>query len=167
MSSKVFNKLRDRFQILENIPLRLLRKFERCYSKKTVDIGMYNAMFVAGLRLQLMELHCQLANYLGLFVSQITPNAWRIFLGAEVICGQLSGGKRCLTLNEFFYYYKLKQILSSKGINHFLARKTSLRLVSDILDSNRNWKNKYFFVQGMDWVCRLEGWIGLTILEAL
>jgi len=25
-------------------------------------------------------------------------------------------------------------------------------------DSNRNWKNRYFFVQGMDWVCKLEEW---------
>ena len=41
---------------------------------------------------------------------------------------------------------------------HFLGRKTSLRLVSDILDSNRNWKNKYFFVEGTDWVCRPEEW---------
>ena len=150
MSLKVFNKLCDHFQIPENIPLHLLRKFERCYSGKTADVGMYNAMFAAGLRLLLTKLHCQLANYLGLSISQITPKAWRIFLGTKVICGQLSGGNCRLTLDKFFYYYKPEQILSSKGIYHFLARKTSLRLVSDMLDSNRNWKNKYFFVQGMD-----------------
>ena len=23
---------------------------------------------------------------------------------------------------------------------------------------NRNWKNRYFFVQGMDWVCKPEEW---------
>ena len=26
-------------------------------------------------------------------------------------------------------------------------------------DSNRNWKGRYFFVQGMDWVCRREEWV--------
>ena len=67
---------------------------------------MYDAMFAVGLRLPLTELYRQLANYLGLFVSQIAPNAWRIFLGAEVIWGQLSGGNRRLTLDEFFYCYK-------------------------------------------------------------
>ena len=85
MSPKAFSKLRDRFQILENIPLRLLRKFEKCYLRKIADVSMYNAMFAVGLGLPLTELHHQLANYLGLSISQITPNAWKIFLGAEVI----------------------------------------------------------------------------------
>ena len=49
------------------------------------DVGMYDAMFATGLRLSLMELHRQLANYLGLSIGQIAPNVWRIFLGAVVI----------------------------------------------------------------------------------
>ena len=57
-------------------------------------MGMYDAMFVLRLRLPLTDLHHQLAIYLGLFVRQIAPNAWRIFIGAEVIWGQLSGGNR-------------------------------------------------------------------------
>ena len=75
MSPNIFNKLCDRFQILENIPIRLPRKFEKCNSGKITDIGMYGAMFAAGLRLPLTELHHQLANYLGLSVSQIAHNA--------------------------------------------------------------------------------------------
>lgn len=106
MSDKVFNTLCDYYQIPENIPLRLPRKFERCYSRRTVDVSMYDAMFTVGLRLPLTELHLQLANYLGLFVSQIAPNAWRIFIGAEVIWGQLSCGNLRLFLDEFFYCYK-------------------------------------------------------------
>jgi len=106
MSQRVFNTLRDCQQIPDNIPIRLSSKFERCYSGKTVDVGMYDAMFTAGLRLPLMELHHQLVNYLGLFIIQIAPNAWRIFIGAEVIWGQLSGGNRRLMLDEFFYCLK-------------------------------------------------------------
>ena len=30
--------------------------------------------------------------------------------------------------------------------------------MSDMPDSNKNWKGKYFFVQGMDSVCHLEEW---------
>ena len=37
-------------------------------------------------------------------------------------------------------------------------RKVLLRLVSDMPDSNRNWKNRYFFIQGTDWMCRQEEW---------
>ena len=106
MTRKVFNTLRNRHQILDNIPLRLPEKFKKCYSRKTVDVGMNDAMFTTGLRLPLTMLHCQLANFLDLSVSQIALNAWRIFIGAEVIWGQLSGGNRRLTLDEFFYCYK-------------------------------------------------------------
>ena len=85
MSLKVFNNLRTRFQIPNHIPMQLLRKSEKCYLGKTADIGLYDAIFTARLRLLLMELHRQLTNSLGLSVSQIAPNAWRIFIGAEVI----------------------------------------------------------------------------------
>ena len=85
MTTKIFNNLRDRYQIPNNIPLRLPGKYERCYSGKTADIGMYVAMFAAGLRLPLMALHRLLAIFLGLSVSQIAPNTWRIFIRAKIL----------------------------------------------------------------------------------
>jgi len=133
-------------KFLKTSPLWLPKKFKRCYLGRIANVGMY--MFTMGLRLPLTKLHCQLANYLGLSVSQLAPNAWRILIGAEVIWGQLSGGNRHLTLNEFFYYYKPQKISSSKGIYHFLARKSSFKLGSNMLDSSRNWKNMYFFRSG-------------------
>ena len=30
--------------------------------------------------------------------------------------------------------------------------------MSDMLDSNRNWKSRFFFVKGTDWVCCEEEW---------
>ena len=77
MTNNIFKNLRDHYQIPENVPVRLPRKFERCYFGKTADVGTYDAMFAVGLRLPLMELHHQLANYLGLSII------WRIFIGAE------------------------------------------------------------------------------------
>ena len=53
---------------------------------------MYDAMFAAGLRLPLTALHRQFANFLGLSDSQIALNAWRIFIGVEILWGRLSGG---------------------------------------------------------------------------
>ena len=106
MSANVFKNLLDHYQIPDHIPIHLPRKFEKCYSGKTADIGMYDAMFAAGLRLPLTALHRQLANFLGLFVSQIAPNAWRIFIGAEILRRRLSGGNRKLTLDEFFWCYR-------------------------------------------------------------
>ena len=71
MSDKVFNTLRDHYQIPENIPICLLVKCEKCYSERTTDVGMYDAMFTAGLRLLLTDLHRRLANYLGLSISLV------------------------------------------------------------------------------------------------
>ena len=31
--------------------------------------------------------------------------------------------------------------------------------MSDMPDSNSSWKSRYFFIQGMDWVCCLEEWV--------
>ena len=67
---------------------------------------MYDAMFAVGLRLPLTALHRQLADFLGLSVSQIAPNAWRIFISAEILWGRLSEGNRQLSLDEFFYCYR-------------------------------------------------------------
>ena len=92
MSDKVFKELHTRYQIPKHIPIRLPRENERCCSRRTADIGMYDAMFAAGLRLPLTALHHQLANFLGLSISQIAPNAWRIFISAEILWGHLSGG---------------------------------------------------------------------------
>ena len=75
MTNKVFNTFRDRHQIPDNIPLHLLGKFKKCYSGKTIDVGMYDTMFTARLRLPLTALHHQLANFLSLSVNQIASNA--------------------------------------------------------------------------------------------
>ena len=150
MMANIFNNLRDRYQIPDHIPIRLPVKFEKCYSEKTMDIGMYDAMFAARLRLPLTALYHQLANFLWLSISQIAPNAWRIFIGTKILWGCLSGGNCQLTLDEFFWCYRPQHIISSQGIYHFTVRKKELKLVSDMPDSNRNWKGRYFFVQGMD-----------------
>ena len=145
MSDKVFKELRVRYQIPEHIPIHLPGENERCYSGRTADVGMYDATFTARLRLPLIALHRQLANFLGLSVSQIAPNAWRTFTGAEILWGSLSGGNRQLTLDEFFYCYRPHHIASSKGTYHFIVRENDLKLVSDMPDSNGNWKSRYFF----------------------
>ena len=94
MSDKVFSELRVRYQILEHILICLPYENEKCYTGRTADVGMRDAMFAAELRLLLMALHRQLVDYLGLSVSQIAPNAWRTFIRAEVLWGSFSGGNR-------------------------------------------------------------------------
>ena len=33
--------------------------------------------------------------------------------------------------------------------------------MSNMPDSNRSWKSRYFFIQGTDWVCRPEEWVSM------
>lgn len=136
----------------------LQEKNEKCYSRRTANVDFYEALSIVGLRLPLTKLYRQLDDYLDVYVYQIAPNAWWIFLGAEVLWYQMNGGCCRLTLNKFFYYYKPQQIVVSKGFFNFVCRKPSLRLVSNMLDSNCDWKGRYFFIQGSNWGCRPDEW---------
>ena len=69
MSDKIFRESHTCYQIPDHIPIRLPRENERCYSRRTADVGMYDAMFAAGLRLPLTAIHRQLVDFLGLFVT--------------------------------------------------------------------------------------------------
>jgi len=84
-------------------------------------------MFKAGFRLPLSAIHRCLLQYLGLAVTQIALNAYRIFLGAEVLYGVLIKGRRQLTVEEFFHCYCPSEIVKSRDIYSFLPRKPSLR----------------------------------------
>ena len=85
MTANIIKNLRDCYQIPNHIPIHMAGKFEKCYSGKTTDISIYDAMFAAGLRLPLMALHHKLANFLGLSVNQIAPNALRNLIEAEIL----------------------------------------------------------------------------------
>ena len=148
-----FNTLREKYQIPVNIPMHLPFKLEKCYYKGAKDVVVYEQMLKAGLRFPLSALHRCLLQYLGLAVTQISPNAWRVFLGAEVLYGVMSNGARRMTVEEFFHYYRPSEITQSKSMYSFVPRSPLLRLVCNTSDSNRNWKSRYFFIQGDDWMC--------------
>ena len=140
------------------MPIRKGDLGEKCYDGKLSDVGFYKTAFIAGLCLSLSTLHHRLAFYLGVFVSQIALNAWRIFIEAKVLWGQLSRGNRSLTLEEFFYCYKPQEIPRSKGFYNLMCRRVAIRLISNMPDSNCQWKARFFFVQGVNWVCRSDEW---------
>ena len=65
-------------------------------------------------------------------------------LGLWCYGGRLVGGCHRLTLEEFFYCYKYQQIVGSKGFFNFVVHKPSLKLVSDMPNSNCDWNSSYF-----------------------
>ena len=75
MSKKVFNNLCPHYQILDDVPIRMAGKREKCYSSRTANVVFYEAILMVGLRLPLTKLYRWLANRLGMSICQIYPNA--------------------------------------------------------------------------------------------
>lgn len=143
-----FKTLRAIYQIPDHIPIHLPYKSEKCYYDGVEDVGMYEQALKAGLRFPLNSLKQELLQYLGLSISQISPNAWRVFIAMEVLYGAMSDGARLLTIREFLHCYRLDEIDKSKGMYSFAPRKSVLKVIYETPDSNRDWKSRYFFLEG-------------------
>ena len=85
---------------------------------------------------------------MGLSVSQISLNAWRVFIAMEVLYGAMSGGSRLLTVREFLHCYRSDEIDKSRGMYNFVPRKSVLKVIYETSNSNRDWKSRYFFLEG-------------------
>ena len=110
-------------------------------------------MLKVGLRFPLNSLHRELLKYLGLSISQISPNALRVFIVIEVLYEAMSNGARSLTVREFLHCYRPDEIDKSKGMYSFVPRKSVLKVIYETPDSNRDWKSHYFFLEGDGWMC--------------
>ena len=95
-------------------------------------------MLKTGLRFPLSSLHRELLKYLGLSVNQVSPNAWRVFIAMEVLCGAMSNGARRLTVREFLHCYRPDKIDKSRGVYSFVPRSTLLKVIFETPDSNRD-----------------------------
>ena len=148
-----FKTLRANYQIPDFIPIRLPYKSEKCYYEGVDDVEVYEQVLKAGLRFPLNSLHRKLLKYLGLSISQISPNAWRVFIAMEVLYGAMSNGARSLTVQEFLHCYRPNEIDKSKGMYSFVPRKSVLKVIYKTPNSNRDWKSRYFFLEGDSWMC--------------
>ena len=133
-----FKTLRAIYQIPDHIPIHLPYKSEKCYYDGVDDVGVYEQALKAGLRFPLNTLKRELLQHLGLFVSQISPNAWRVFITMEVLYGAMSGGSRSLTVREFLHCYRPDEIDKSRRMYSFAPRKSVLKVIYETPDSNRD-----------------------------
>ena len=117
---------------------------------------MYKQMLKAGLRFPLSTLHRELLNYLGLSITQISPNAWRVFIAMEILYGAMTDGARRLMVREFLYCYRPDEIDRSRGMYSFASKSPLLKAIFETPNSNRDWKSRYFFLQGDKWMSRLR-----------
>ena len=112
-------------------------------------------MLKAGLRFPLSTLYRELLKYLGLSVTQVSPNAWRVFIVMEILYGAMTDDARRLTVREFLHCYCPDKIDKSRGMYSFANRNPLLKVIFKTPDSNRDWKSRYFFLEGDKWMSRL------------
>ena len=74
----------------------------------------------------------------------------------EVLYGAMSNSARMLTVWEFLHCYRLDEIDKSRRMYSFVPRSSVLKVIYETLDSNRDWKSRYFFLEGDCWMCHLK-----------
>ena len=73
----------------------------------------------------------------------------------EVLYSAMIDDARRQTVREFLHCYHPNEIDKSKGMYSFVPRSLLLKVIYETLDSNRDWKSRYLFLEGDDWMCRL------------
>ena len=72
----------------------------------------------------------------------------------EVLYGAMTDGVKRLTVMEFLHCYHSDEIDKSKGMYSFVPRSPLLKVIFETSDSNKDWKSRYFFLEGDEWMCR-------------
>uniref|UniRef100_A0A2N9I3K9 Uncharacterized protein n=1 Tax=Fagus sylvatica TaxID=28930 RepID=A0A2N9I3K9_FAGSY len=103
-------KYRDRYQIPDDVVLRIPNPDERACSSRYDDVAFYEADFNACLRFPMQPLMRELLDHLHLTPAQLAPNAWQTAISCMVLWQICSKGEDFLTMDELLYCYKPCQI---------------------------------------------------------
>ena len=75
-------------------------------------------------------------------------NSRSTFMWAQELWGITNEGQETLSLNEFLYCHKPVRVPRVKEMYYFKCRKEECKLVTKVPSFNRDWKRKFFFVNG-------------------
>jgi hypothetical protein len=151
VNSDGLDSYRRKYQIPEDVVLRIPESDEVACSSRYGDVAFYEADFNAGIRFPMQPLMRELLDRLNLAPGQLAPNAWRTVVGSMVMWRVLSDGKDDLTIDELLFCYKPCQIPASPGFWSLNMRQRGLKLIVGTPSSNREWKDNYVFVCGDNW----------------
>ena len=71
----------------------------------------------------------------------------------EILYGAMTDDARSLTVREFLHCYRPDEIDKSRGAYNFIPRSLLLKVIYETPDSNKDWKSRYFFLEGDGLMC--------------
>ena len=151
MDVEDIKRIRDRYQVLEDVVLYIPDLDKRACSSKLDNVAFYEADFNASLRFPMQPFMRELLGRLNLSPGQLAPNAWRTVISCMVMWRVCSRGADAIMVDEFLYCYKLSQITVSSGFWTFNGQQKGMKLITGLLTSNREWKDGFVFVCGDNW----------------
>ena len=72
----------------------------------------------------------------------------------EILYGAMTDDARRLTVREFLHCYRPDEIDRLRGMYSFASRSPLLKVIFETPNSNRDWKSRYFFLEGDGWMGR-------------
>ena len=73
----------------------------------------------------------------------------------EILYGAMTDGARNLMVTEFLHCYRPNEIDKSRGVYSFVPKSPLLKVIYETPDLNKDWKSRYFFLEGDGWMCCL------------
>ena len=139
-------QIRDRFQFLDSIRIRIPSDEDRAYYSYVEEVCFYEADFTSDIRLPIHPFVRELFVYLHLAPAQLVPNSWRIIISCMVAWMSANDGD-VIKKDEFLHFYHLRK---SKDPSYYELKSwdRASKLILDYSSSLRNWKPNFFFVSG-------------------
>ena len=85
IDNKRLLKLKDKYQIPNEVHTRLPASGKWCYTPNFPGVGIYEAYLLRGLRLPLNAFARELLYRLGIGPNQLNPNGWMIIMAMQVL----------------------------------------------------------------------------------
>jgi hypothetical protein len=141
----------DEFRLRNNYDIRpsVLLHFQNPVTREIRggDLVIYEKMLLAGLRFPLPDIARELVLFLGVSLSQLTPNAWRYLLASFILWRTVLGAR--MTIPEFFNIYRAAY--KRERVVEFTVRNNPIFIyLSQSYSNNRGWRSDFFRVSG-DW----------------
>jgi hypothetical protein len=139
----------DEFRLRNNydIPPTVLLHFQNPVTREIRgnDLVIYEIMLLAGLRFPFLDIARELVLFLGVSLSQLTPNAWRYLLASFILWRTVLGAR--MTIPEFFNIYRAAY--KREGVVEFTVRNNPIFIyLSQNYSNNRGWRSDFFWVSG-------------------